>query len=259
MPNDRLLLLLSTLAFAGGLIHAVLALRAGKWHENKWHLLPMALGFVLQTGFLCLRGELHGRCPLTSLFEVFIFIGWCIVLLYFLVGASFRLSLLGVFTAPLVALLQVISLTALPDDYAPRKAQTNVLLELHATVALIAYAAFALACVTGVMYLMQERLLKRRHIRALFYQLPPIQDLAKAIRRLVLLGSLLLSAGLAMSLMLNQPVSNPKVIFAWAVWCLYLAINFLMWRHVLSPRQTAWLSVIGFAAPFISLWLVNTK
>jgi hypothetical protein len=30
-----------------------------------------------------------------------------------------------------------------------------------------------------------------------------------------------------------------------------------MWRHVLSPRQTAWLAVIGFLVPFVSLWLVT--
>ena len=70
-------------------------------------LLPMALGFVLQSVFLYLRGQAHGRCPLTNLFEAFIFIGWCIVLLYFLVGTAYRLSLLGVFTAPLVSSLQI--------------------------------------------------------------------------------------------------------------------------------------------------------
>ena len=111
--------------------------------------------------------------------------------------------------------------------------------------ALIAYAAFALACITGVMYLLQERLLKRHRIGGLFYQLPPIQDLAKSIRRLALLGLVLLSAALAMSLALHQPTSNPKVIFAWAVWVLYGFISIMMWRHILSPRQTAWLAVVS--------------
>ena len=38
-----------------------------------------------------------------------------------------------------------------------------------------------MACITGVMYLVQERLLKQHRIGGLFYQLPPIQELAKAI------------------------------------------------------------------------------
>ncbi len=110
MDVPRLLIMLSTLAFLGGVALAMVALRAGKWQESRWHLLPILLGFAFQSAFLYLRGQQHGRCPLTNLFEVFIFIGWCIVLLYFLVGSTYRLSLLGVFTAPLIAFLQTASL-----------------------------------------------------------------------------------------------------------------------------------------------------
>jgi hypothetical protein len=118
---------------------------------------------------------------LTNLFEVFIFIGWCIVLLYFLVGATYRLSLLGVFTAPLVALLQTMALLSPIDHAVPPmgSGKVNPWLELHASVALIAYAAFALACITGVMFLLQDYLLKKHRIHALFHQLPPIHQLSK--------------------------------------------------------------------------------
>jgi hypothetical protein len=74
-----------------------------------------------------------------------------------------------------------------------------------------------------------------------------------------MLGLILLSIGLAISIKMGLPASNPKILFAYAVWVLYAAINFLMWRHVLSARQTAWLAVAGFSLPFISLWLVTGK
>ncbi|MEY4485207.1 MAG: hypothetical protein RL693_2659 [Verrucomicrobiota bacterium] len=41
MELTRLLLLFSTLAFIGGLLHAIMALRNGMWKENKWHLVPI--------------------------------------------------------------------------------------------------------------------------------------------------------------------------------------------------------------------------
>ena len=69
----------------------------------------------------------------------------------------------------------------------------------------------------------------------------------------------LLSVALAISYVLHQPVSNPKLILAWGVWVLYALISLLMWRHLVSPRQTAWLAVVGFAVPFLSLWLVTGK
>jgi ABC-type uncharacterized transport system permease subunit len=164
--------------------------------------------------------------------------------------------LLGLFTAPLVTGLQGMALVQGFKPYAV-KGKINALVELHAAVALIAYAAFALACITGVMYLVQERLLKQHRIGGLFYQLPPIQGLGKAIQRLVGLGLFLLSSALALSFALHTPVSNPKLVFSWVVWALYAVIAILMWRHVTSPRRTAWLAVIGFILPFISLWIVT--
>ena len=121
----------------------------------------------------------------------------------------------------------------------------------------MAYAAFALACITGVMYLVQARLLKKHRIHGLFYQLPPIHELAKAIQRLAMLGLLLLSAGLAAAFPLHLPVSNPKLVFAWVVWGMYLAINVIMWARMLSARQIAWLAVVGFMVPLVSLWIVT--
>lgn len=256
---DRFLLILSTFALASAVLHALKALRASAWLENRWQWVPLAAGLALQTGFLYLRGQQHGRCPVTSRFEVFIFIGWSIVLLYFLVGSTYRLSLLGIFTAPMVALLQTFSLLFLPDTPALAKPHgaPNPWLEMHIAVSLIAYAAFAFACITGIMYLVQARLLKKHQIHGLFYQLPPIHDLAKAIQRLALVGLVLLSSGLAFAWPLNLPISNPKMIFSWTVWGLYLLVNVVMWRHMLSARQTAWLAVLGFLVPLLSLWIVT--
>lgn len=260
MPTYQLLLHSATLVFLGAFVHAVMALRRGTWHETHWHLLPMAAGFVLQTCAVQLRGQAVGQCPMKSLSDILVFIAWSVVLLYFLVGGAYRSSLLGLFTAPLVAAMQALAFyVAEPFPAYPEKGKIIVLVELHAALALIAYAAFALACITGVMYLLQERFLKRHHISGLFYQLPPIQGLAKSIRRLAWLGLLLLSVALAISYVLHQPVSNPKLILAWGVWVLYALISLLMWRHLVSPRQTAWLAVVGFAVPFLSLWLVTGK
>ena len=256
MPLTSILLLAATLAFAAAVVQALRALKSGRWKQGNVQLLPVAAGFALQTAFLYYRGQEVGQCPMKSLADILVFIGWSVVLLYFLVGSGFRLSLLGVFTAPLVTIMQSIALVHGFQPYAV-KGKINALVELHAAVALIAYAAFALACITGVMYLVQERLLKLHRIGGLFYQLPPIQGLAKAIQRLVGLGLVLLSAALGISFALHTPVSNPKLVFSWIVWALYAVISFLMWRHVTSPRRTAWLAVVGFMLPFISLWIVT--
>ena len=257
MPPSQQLLLAATLVFVGAVVQALLALKAGAWKQARAQFVLMALGFALQTGFIYLRGQEVRQCPIRSLPDILVFIAWSIVLLYFLVGPAFRLSLLGVFTAPLVTIMQVM---AFLNGFAPYKPKgpINALVELHIALALISYAAFALACITGVMYLVQERMLKRHQIGGLFYQLPPIQGLAHAIQRMVRLGLLLLSIALGISFALHLPMTKTgHVVFAWIVWGLYAVISFLMWKHFTSPRRTAWLAVIGFILPFISLWIVT--
>ncbi|HYF33748.1 MAG TPA: cytochrome c biogenesis protein CcsA [Prosthecobacter sp.] len=258
MPSALILLVFSTLLFIGGVAPAIKALRTGHFRKKSWQWVPMLIGFALQTASIYLRGEEVHQCPMKSLSDVLVFIAWSVVLLYFLVGPSFHVSLLGIFTAPLVAGLQIIAIL-MPGAFPPYPTRpVDPWVELHIAVSLIAYAAFALACITGVMYLLQERFLKRHQITTLFYQLPPIQGLAKVIARLVWLGVFLLSIGLAISFKIDLPVGNSKLIVAWVVWGLYLVIGLIMARQALSPRQVAWFASVGFAVPLISLWLVTT-
>lgn len=257
MTPDRLALVLSTFAFLGAMVTALSALKTGQW-RSPGRRITMGAGFLLQTASIYLRGQVVGQCPMKSVSDVLVFIAWSVVLLYFLVGPAYRVSLLGMFTAPLVAAMHTLAFVV-PGAFPayPAKAKIDAWVELHAALALVAYAAFALACITGVMYLMQDRFLKKHQISGLFYQLPPVQGLAKAIQRLVLLGLILLSASLAITFKLQTPITNPKLVFAWGVWGLYAVMAVIGWRHTLSPRQTAWLAAVGFVIPFVSLWLVT--
>ena len=215
-------------------------------------------GFLCQTGFLYLRGQMVGRCPLTSLFEVLIFLSWSTVLFYLLIGPAYRLSLLGAFTSPLAFLFQVAALLLVKDTPVKAKMPPNGWLELHAAISVVAYGAFALACVAGVMYLAQERQLKSHNIHSIFYHLPPIRDLSVANNRLISVGFLLLTVGLGAGFMLGG-IFTHSMITAWSVgvWFLYGFILTAEWRHRISPRRVAWLSVAAFSVLLLTLGGLN--
>src|SRR5438067_4469372 len=101
---DRALLAAATFCFLLGFAYTLIALGAGRYRPSRFNFSAISLGFVFQTAFLFSRGHALGRCPLTNLFEVFIFLSWSMVLLYLLIGTGYRLSLLGAFTSPLVFL-----------------------------------------------------------------------------------------------------------------------------------------------------------
>ena len=230
------------------------ALRAGVFRPGRFNFLAIGLGFVFQTAFLSVRGHELGLCPLTNLFEVFIFLAWSVALIYMLVGPAYRLSLMGAFTAPLVVVLQGFALMAPIDVRHPVKLPANPSLEFHASVSLIAYGAFALACIAGVMYLVQERQLKTHHLRSIFYHLPPLTDLFAAITGLLWWGFVLYTVGIASGFFTGRPLPRVQVVAAIGVWLLYATI--LQGRHLrwLAPRWVATLCIIGFSVALALLW-----
>jgi ABC-type uncharacterized transport system permease subunit len=251
---DRLLLIISTLWFFLAMVRTTIAIKAHTYRSAGFNFIAIALGFVFQSAFLSVRGHALGRCPLTNLFEVFIFIAWSVSLIYLLIGTAYRLSLMGAFTAPLVFGLQAFALLAPIDRPHLMKVSPTPWLELHASVSLIAYGAFALACVAGLMYLLQERQLKKRELNSMFYHFPPLTELFAAITRLLWLGFALLTVGIAAGFFTGQPLPYVKVAWSLGVWIFYAAI--LIARHLgrTAPRRIATLCVIAFSAALTLLW-----
>jgi ABC-type uncharacterized transport system permease subunit len=251
---DRDLLIISTICFLAAVVRTGIALRAGVFRPGGFNFLAIGLGFVFQTAFLSIRGHALGRCPLTNLFEVFIFLAWSVALIYMLVGPTYRLSLMGAFTAPLVVLLQGFALIAPIDVRHSVKMPANPALEFHASVSLVAYGAFALACIAGVMYLVQERQLKTHHLHSIFYHLPPLTDLFAAITRLLWWGFILYTIGIVSGFFTGRPLPRVQVVAAVGVWLLYAAILQGRYFRRIGPKRVAALCIIGFSAALTLLW-----
>lgn len=256
---DRLPLYISTLCFLFGFAYTLYAYAQGLQRASRFNFAVIATGFVLQTWFMHLRGEALGRCPLTNLFEVLIFLSWSIVLLYLVIGPTYRLSLLGAFTAPFVFLLQSAALLTLIDAPAIKLVgKPDAWLELHAALSVISYGAFAMASIAGVMYLAQERQLKTHHLRSIFFQMPPITHLATANLRLLYVGLGLLTIGLSAGFFVKAPLNGTKIVWGGIMWALYLGILVLRrFGPRPGPKRIAFLSVAAFTLSLTALWGLN--
>jgi HemX protein len=256
---DRHLLVVATLCFAAAMVRTGLELRSGVFRPMRFNFFAIGLGFVFQTAFLTTRGHATGRCPLTNLFEVLIFLCWSIALIYLVVGAAYRLSLMGAFTAPLIFVIQVLALLAKIDSPNTPRVPANGWLEFHASMSLVAYGAFALAGIAGVMYLVQEHQLKTHQLHSIFYHLPPLTNLFGAMVRLLWFGFVLYTIGLASGFFVPAVAGLPwgQIVCAIAVWFLYATI--LHGRHLrrLAPKRVAALCIIGFSAAITLLWGIS--
>jgi ABC-type uncharacterized transport system permease subunit len=249
---DRLLLIAAVLCLLGSFGYTLYALGAGRFRPGRVNLVAILGAFVSLTAFLYLRGQAEGSCPLNSLYDVLIFQGWAVLLIYLIVGSAYRLSLLGAFTAPL-AMLLVLGAMIAPLDQSLHTRAVNPWIEFHAAISIISYGAFGLAGVAGVMYLLQERQLKSHKASALLYNLPPISDLAKAIGRLVMLGFSLLTLSFASALISQIPVNTVKFTASLVIWAVYGIVLLLRKQQNLPPKRLAELAVGVFIVAIVTL------
>jgi len=250
---DRLLLIAATLCFLASFASTLYALGAGRFRANRGNFILLLTGFLFQSAFLYLRGKAEGSCPLNSLFDVLIFQSWALVLIYLVVGSAYRLSLLGAFTAPFAFLLVLVAFIAPINQQAVPRAVLNPWIEFHAALSIIAYGAFGLASIAGLMYLLQERQLKSHKVSSLFYNLPPISDLAVANRRLVWLGFGLLTIGFAAGFLSQMPVNTVKFWASAVIWLVYAIVLVLGRLQTLAPRRLAELSILLFVFALFTL------
>ena len=253
---ERYWLVAASFCFLLSFGHTLFALGSGTFRPARFNLISMIAGFAFGTVFLYQRGQIVHTCPITNLFEVLVFLSWSIVLIYLLVGPAYRLSLMGAFTSPLVLALLLLALLAPIDNTTPR-AVHNPWIEFHAALSIIAYGAFGLACIAGVMYLVQERQLKSRRVSDLLLNLPPITDLGKVNGRLILTGFLLLTVAFGAGIAAGISITGAKTAVSFAVWALYGALLATDRMRLLPTRRIAGASVFIFVLALVTLPTVS--
>ncbi len=253
---DRFWIGLAALCFLLGTGYSAWALATGRPLNHWFNVGMLAAGFACQTIFLCVRGHAIGRCPITNPFEVTTFMSWSVALTYALVGSTYRLSLLGGATAPVVAALDAWALT-FPTRPLLAPQPVNPWLEAHTSFSMIACGAFALACLAGAMYLFQERQLKTRQPTGIFFRLPPMEALSVANSRLLAFGFVTLSVGLIAGFFVGQATDWRKAVWALAVWALYGAILLARSQDKVAAKWIARLSILAFSLLGCTFWGVR--
>jgi len=259
MTPEKAALTAATVLFLGAGAQAFLSLRRGAYRQSGLALVLMAGGFLSQCLFLYWRGQELRRCPITTPLELMTFTAWAMVLFYFVTGSAFRLSLLGAFTAPLAFAMQLSALLK-PDDHAASShGSPGLWTELHATLSLLAYGGYALACVAGVMFLVQDRLLKKHTHHSLMRWLPPVHHLTQATRRLLMASTLLLTLGIVAAYQMERRPEFSKLLVVWIVWAAYMLLGvYESWRGM-SARRAAWAATGCFLLAVASLWFVTPR
>ena len=172
-------------------------------------------GFSFHTATIALRWIAAGRTPATSFHESLTLFSWIMVALFLLLVVKYKQRVLGAFVAPF-ALLLIITASLLPGEIVPlAPVLESYWLPVHVILAFLGNAFFALAFFLGVMYIIQDKYLKSRKLKGLYFVLPSLETLDELNYKCLQYGFPLLTAA----------------IISGAIWSEYAVGSYWEWKH----------------------------
>lgn len=264
MPiHDRTVLWAAALCYLAGLLLGTVGLLRERRHSHRAMSVLVLIGFLAQSVGLYMRGRAVGGCPLGNTFEILQFSAWSTTCLYLLIGAVFRLSMLGYFCSTLAAALSLSSLVWPAFDATRSNAFPggNPFVAAHAGLAMFAYGVFAMLALTSLMLIIRHHSLKSRQLGGWFAFLPPLVQLEQISVRLLAFGVVLMSIGMGVGYMywrLDEAVVNHAKLAAVSfVWMGYLCSWLMRVRGYWVGPRLAWACVILYVAALLSLYPID--
>jgi ABC-type uncharacterized transport system permease subunit len=262
--TDRHFFLIAVVLYGISSLYAIFLLRRGFREDNRINYALLLGGALFHSYAMFQRGFSLQRCPINNLYEATIFVAWTIVTTYLLLGSWKRLRFVGAFASPILFAIGVFALMpSLDPPHGDQPVFTGGWMSLHAALILLSYGGFGLSAIAAVMYLTQEHDLKFNKLRAVFSLMPPLQRLELITGRLMLMGFVLLTAGLAIGVIYLKEThdvyfkGDTKIFWSMLVWLGCLAMLISRWRFAQRGRRLAWGAVAMFAFVLLTFWGSN--
>jgi len=221
------------------------------------------LGLSVHTLSLIFRTITAGHLPFSNMYESLSFLSWITVIAYLIIEFKYKLKTSGGFVLLIVlGLMAVISSPLIPKEITPLvPALQSHWLTLHVSVTLIGEAFLAIAFVTSIYYLIQE---KRIRSGKKVKSGPSIEVLDNVSYRCIAIGfSVFTLGGLIFGMIWAYQAWgsywswDPKetwTLITWFIYALYLHTRIVMgWKG----RRSAYIAILGFLSALFTYFGVN--
>ena len=259
-----------TFIYFGSAIFYVFRMVTGKEFWGPLASWSALAGLIAQTAGLILRWfESYkmgiGHAPLSNLYESLIFFAWTIVFLYLIVEWRIKSRTIGAFVIPFAFLSMAFA------SFSPNintriqplipALQSNWLIS-HVITCFFGYAAFAIACGLGFMYLLKG-LEKGENSGPFLRFLPRREILDELTYHSVVIGFIFLTLGIitgsvwAYSAWGSYWSWDPKETWSLITWLIYAAMLHSRFLRGWKGKRMAIMSIIGFVSVLFTYFGVN--
>jgi cytochrome c-type biogenesis protein CcsB len=226
-----------------------LAQRESYYRAGVW---VMAGGLVVHTLAIILAAWSCGCLPAATFGEALLLFDWALVAAFLLLIWRFPIKVLGALVAPLAALM-VCGALILPQPHGTvSPLLKGFWLTVHITLTFLGYAALALACLGGILYLIQERQIKGKQFGFFYRRLPSLSQLDRLNYWCLTIGFPLLTGGIIFGSLYAQHTMgrfwswDPKEILTLIAWLIYAVLLHERLAVGWRGRRAALLAIGGF-------------
>ncbi len=236
-------------------------------NDNK-KIRTLARAAVIAAGVLHLlytvtRMAKAGHTPITNNHEAVSFFALSVTWGYLSFRWRYRVKNFGVFVSPIIVALMLVAMFSSQEVVELPPALQSLWLPVHASIAVMANGFLALAFSGGIMYLLQEREIKKKKFGLFYHRLPSLESLDNLNRHCLAVGFPLMTLGIITgSVWAKQAWGtywqwDPKETWSLITWFIYAAILHQRFTAGWRRRRAAIMAIIGFAAALFTLWGVN--
>jgi ABC-type transport system involved in cytochrome c biogenesis permease subunit len=252
----------TTLLWAGlcfyiyGTAFALAAVRTGNAKSLARARLGALIGAFDHSLVLFSFGARTGRFPVSGAFEALLFLATIVSLLALVLDWYRKLAVLVVGTLPLagVTTLLAITLVLAPPVAGGPQSVSSAWTVLHVFTAIGSYVAFAIAFVTGILYLVEQRSLKQHASTSILGLMPSLEAVSRVNVRSIAVGAALLAGGIIVGYLRARKEFgtgpewrvDPKIIVSTVTFGVYSVVLVLSARPGFRGRRTALASVLSF-------------
>src|SRR5260221_6571233 len=259
--TSRAYFLLTLIFYAVGALQVLAQALMGRRLRTSLTVTAILLGFAFHTAGLSQRWTEAGHFPAVDVHDAASCVACTTVLVFLLVYVRPRLDALGLLVYPVAFVLMLVAdLTPASERVDP--ILKSLFLPIHTTLAFFGYAALFVACAMGVLYLFQERELKSRSPRRLYYLIPSLERCDTIGGRSVIVGFAFLTLAIVTGVLWNPSARglywtwDAKEWSALTAWVIYVLLITARLRAGWGGRRAALLGIAGFSAvAFTFVWM----
>lgn len=264
LANALFILTAATYSAASALFLRYLVRGVG---EGKTGARLILLGASLHAGHIVVASHVAHVCPVEGIHFTMSVASMLMCFVYLAARRRFRVEIAGAFVAPL-ALTSLMASRFVGNGSSGREIDRlrGAILPLHVTLSVFGLALFGLAFSAATLYLVQERLLKRKRIDGVSRRLPPLDALDRAEHRFLLAGFPMLTIGILTGTLWAQRVEMGatsdvlRAVFGYVAWLVIAGVLFLRAAAGWRGRRAAYGTIagFGFAVAVLVVYLVRS-